>query len=476
MMTAHINPAPTALAWALCVYMLGCHMALGADAPGADSSQAPPPNILLITVDNLGYGDLRCYNAQSEIVTPCLDAFAAQGVRLTQFYTASPTCTVSRACLLTGRIPQRHGLLDQLSGVSGNYGVGLKQTEILIPQLLKQSSPPYVSGCFGKWNIGFAPGSRPTERGFDTFVGHASGNIDYFNHNYHDRHDLFEGTAQGGLHEVHREGEYSTDIFADAACDFIRDQSRGGRPWFCYLPFNSPHFPSRSNKRAGQENQWQAPTWAFEAIEMEPTERDPAMRYRAVVFALDVAIGRVLKTLDEMQIAEQTFVFFMSDNGAFRLGREGLDVGSNEPLRAGGVTCWEGGIRVAAMARWPEKIKPASTIDQPLWSPDLFVACAKLAGVDLPADVIYDGRDPLPVLTQGATSPHASLYFSYRTHAALRQGDWKIVREKREQPWMLFNLADDIAETEDLAGAQPERTGQLAREFLRWEHQVGVEQ
>lgn len=149
-------------------------------------------------------------------------------------------------------------------------------------------------------------------------------------------------------------------------------------------------------------------------------------------------------------------------------------MGSNEPLRSGGVTCWEGGIRVAAMARWPGKIKSATTIDQPLWSPDLFVACARLAGVDLPADVIYDGRDPLPVLTQGATSPHESLYFSYRTHAALRHGDWKIVREKREQPWMLFDLASDIGETKDLAEAQPERTGQLAKEFLRWEHCVRV--
>lgn len=204
---------------------------------------------------------------------------------------------------------------------------------------------------------------------------------------------------------------------------------------------------------------------------MRPTEGDPAMRYRAVVFALDAAIGRVLKTLDEMEVSEQTFVFLMSDNGAFRLGREGLDVGSNEPLRAGGVTCWEGGIRVAAIARWPGKIKSAATIDQPLWSPDLFVACAKLAGVELPADVIYDGRDPLPVLTQGASSPHESLYFSYRTHAALRQGDWKIVREKPDQPWMLFHLSSDIAETEDLAEKLPERTGRLADEFLGWERQ-----
>ena len=139
---------------ALCICVMGCHIFLSAEAYGADASAGRPPNILLITVDNLGYGDLHCYNANSKIVTPQLDEFAREGVRLTQFYTASPTCSVSRACLLTGRIAQRHGLLDQLPGIQGNYGVGLNPSEILIPQLLKQASPPYVSGCFGKWNIG----------------------------------------------------------------------------------------------------------------------------------------------------------------------------------------------------------------------------------------------------------------------------------------------------------------------------------
>ena len=162
----------------------------------ADQSKAPEvsnnltPNILIITADNLGYGDLRIYNRNSTIKTPNLDRLAGQGARLTGFYTASPTCTVSRACLLTGRIPQRHGLTKQLPGLKGNYGVGLSQKEILIPQILKTAPTPYATGCFGKWNIGFAKGSRPTERGFDEFIGHASGNLDYYRHNYPAKHDL----------------------------------------------------------------------------------------------------------------------------------------------------------------------------------------------------------------------------------------------------------------------------------------------
>lgn len=432
-------------------------------APLTSALADAPPNILLITVDNLGYGDLQCYNPDSVIQTPSLDRLAAEGARLTSFYTASPTCTVSRACLLTGRIPERHGLTDQLAGVEGNYGVGLNQNEILLPQILKRAPTPYATGCFGKWNIGFAAGSRPTERGFDEFIGNASGNLDYYRHNYRERHDLYQGTK-----ELHREGEYTTDIFADAAADFITRKSKAGRPWFCYLPFNAPHFPTAGNKRPGEPNIWQAPDWAFEVYGLSPNETDPEKRYRAVVTALDRAIGRVLDALETAKVAENTFVFFMSDNGAFRLGREGLDIGSNVPLRHGGVTCWEGGLRVVAMARWPGRIPAASVVSQPLWSPDLVAASANLAGATLPSGVVFDGKNPLPILTDRAESPHESFYFVYRNHAALRKGDWKIVREKPNQPWQLFNLAEDLPESHDLASARPERVQELERTFAEW--------
>ena len=422
------------------------------------------PNILIITADNLGFGDLPSYNSKTTIKTPHLDRLATQGARLTNFYTASPTCTVSRACLLTGRIAQRHGLINQLPGLAGNYGVGLNHREILIPQVLKKAPVPYVTGCFGKWNIGFAKGSRPTERGFDEFIGHASGNFDYYHHNYRTQHDLYQGTK-----ELHRDGEYSTDIFADAAIDFIRRQSKAKRPWFCYLPFNAPHFPTAGNKRPGQPNIWQAPDWAFKEIGLHPKETDPKKRYDAVVYAMDKAIGRVLTALDKAGIANNTFVFFMSDNGGFRLGREGLDIGINDPLRHGGVTCWEGGLRVCAMARWAGKIKPGMVIAEPFWSPDLMVACAQLAGAQLPKKIMLDGKDPLPLLRKGAKSSHETFYFNFRKHAALRQGDWKIVREKPNQSWQLFNLKDDLSESRNQAKERPEQLEKLKASFAAWE-------
>jgi arylsulfatase A len=424
---------------------------------------AEHPNILVLTCDNLGYGDLSCFNPDSELQTPHLNQLAMQGARLTDFYTASPTCTVSRACLLTGRIAQRHGLTEQLAGVTGNYGIGLDQSEQLLPQYLQRSPTPYATGCFGKWNIGFAPGSRPTERGFDEFIGHASGNMDYYRHNYRERHDLYHG-----IDALHRPGEYATDLFADAAIQFMETHTARNEPWFCYVPFNAPHFPTQGNKRAGQPNVWQAPDSAFHAIGVSPDTTDPRRRYAAVVYQLDAAIGRILDRLRALGQSERTFVFFMSDNGAFRLNRNGLDVGINTPLRSGGVTCWEGGLRVPAITRWPGRIPAGSVIAEPLWSPDLLVACCQLADVPLPASIVLDGRDPLPLLTAGRPTPHRALYFEYRNYTALRSGHWKIIREGKDKPWQLYDLSRDIAESQNLAAAYPEKVEQLLVSVRAW--------
>jgi arylsulfatase A-like enzyme len=425
-------------------------------AVDAKAAPADRPPIVLIVADNLGYGDVGCYGNR-EIKTPNLDRLARQGVRATDCYVASPTCTCSRASLLTGRYPERNGLVNQLS-VEGNLGPGLRHNELLIPYFLKPQG--YATACFGKWNIGFDPGGRPTERGFDEFFGHASGNMDYYTHVYNGRNDLFHGTEPAVV-----EG-YSTDLFADAACRFIARNAQ--EPFFVYLPFNAPHYPNPRNKAPSVPCIWQAPDEAFAAYGYSPDETDPKRRYQAVVTALDSGIGRVLAQIDSAGLAEKTLVIFFSDNGAFMLKDRGLEVASNRPLRSGGVTLFEGGIRVPAIVRWPGRIPPGSVCREPILQMDFFNMALEAAGAPLPDDRVIDGRDPTATLAGEAPSPHDGLFFQFRNYSACRKGRYKIVRTAPQQPFALYDLGDDLGETEDLAGEKPEAAASLAGRFDAW--------
>lgn len=423
----------------------------------ADALQpTEPPNILLLYVDNVGYGDLGCYGNRI-VRTPRIDRLASEGVRCTDFYVAASSCTPSRGALLTGRHPLRNGLRHQLRTTENWTGIGLPHRERIIPQYLKQAG--YATACFGKWNIGFAPGSRPTERGFDEFLGFRSGNINYFTYTYHGQYDMFRGT------EPFPTTGYSTDVFADAACDFIRRHASG--PWLVYVPFNAVHYVSSSNVRSGETPQWQTPAKYLERYGWpgdDPTERH---RYLAVLTALDDAIGRVLDTLDDLALRERTLVILISDNGAFMAPKCGLEVASNAPFRDGGTTCYEGGVRVPAIFRWPGTLRPGTVCREMLSHLDVLPLCLAVAGLSTPADRVLDGRNPLPTLCGTAPSPHARLVFSYDRAAGLREGNLKVVRPKPNAAWELYDLAADPGEREDLADRRPTDCARLVAEFQR---------
>lgn len=431
----------------------------------AAAAGARPPNILLITADNLGYGDPGCYGNR-EMLTPNLDRLAQDGVRCTAFYSASPTCTVSRATLLTGRYPQRIRLNEQLPGIEGNYGVGLRHQEKLIPTYLKAAG--YATACFGKWNIGFAPGSRPTERGFDEFIGNASGNIDYYTYSYQLKHDLYRGT------EEFRSDQYATDLYADSATDFIRRKAAG--PFFVYLPFNAPHFPSPGNLPKGQKLEWRAPPGVFARYGLSPDEPDEKKRYRVVVTALDDAIGRVLHTLDELGLREKTLVIFYSDNGAFMLPGRGLEVASNAPLRSGGVTLWEGGIRVPAIFRWPGELPAGVVNGEPIISTDILPTLLAVTRLLPPIDRVLDGRNVKDVLAGTSPPPVRDLFWEFQQGnekmTAVRRGQYKLHRSNPGDPWALFDVVNDIGETRDLAQTKPRVVQSLASSYQQWSEAV----
>lgn len=429
--------------------------------PGALTAQSPPPNILLIYLDNVGYGDLGCYGNR-DVKTPRIDQLAGESVRCTDFYVVTSSCTPSRGALLTGRYPLRNGLSYQLVTAENWHGIGLPHRERILPQYLKASG--YVTGCFGKWNIGFAKGSRPTERGFDEFLGCRSGNINYFTHTYHGEYDMFRGT------ERHRVEGYSTDLFANATCDFIRRHR--SQPWFVYLPFNAAHYVSSINVPAGAKPEWQVPGEFLERYGWPSDDALERHRYLALLTALDDGIGRVLDVIDSLQLRARTLVILLSDMGAILLPGKGAGAASNAPLRDGAPSVYEGGVRVPCIVRWPGRIPPGTECHEMLSHLDVLPLCLRAAGLTPPEDRILDGRDPLPTLAGEAGSPHQQLFFQYGKSEAVRAGPLKLVRSNPKSPWELFHLDRDMIERHDLAGASPQDVARLQKLIEGWHEDV----
>lgn len=428
-------------------------------APAGITAQSQRPNILLIYLDNIGYGDLGCYGNR-EVKTPHIDQLAGEGVRCTSFYVVTPSCTPSRGALLTGRYPLRNGLSHQLVTTENWHGIGLPQRERILPQYLKEAD--YVTGCFGKWNIGFAPGSRPTERGFDEFLGFRSGNIHYFAHTYHGELDMFRSTQR------HRIEGYSTDLFADAACDFIRRQKV--KPWFVYLPFNAAHYVSSINTAPGEKPQWQVPGKFLERYGWPPNDSHERHRYLALLTALDDGIGRVLDTVDSLQLRSHTLVILLSDMGAILQPGKGKGAASNGPFRDGAPSVYEGGVRVPCMVRWPGELKPGHVCDAVLSHLDLLPLCLRAAGMPLPKDRVIDGHDPFPALAGESGSPHEQLFFRYGKAEAVRAGTLKLIRRDSKSAWEVYNLAADIGEQRNVASERPDDVARL-RSLIEFWHE-----
>ena len=432
---------------------LGCCLSAFAQTP-----QTRPFNVVLIYIDNVGWGDLACYG-NPVIKTPNIDRLASQGVRLTDFYIPTSSCSPSRGALLTGRYPDRNGLTHQLSAQENWTGVGLPHSEKILPEYLKEHG--YATGAFGKWNIGFAEGSRPTDRGFDEYIGCISGNCDYFTYSYNGRHDMYVGTEPAEMQG------YTTDIFADAAADFIRRNA--DRPFFAFVPFNAAHYPNAKNKGPGQPFLWQAPREFFAAYGYDPGSTVTEHGYRAVMTALDAGIGRVLDEIARQRLDPRTLVILASDNGAW-VGprRPQLEVASNAPFRDGRTSVYEGGVRTPCILRWPGVLPANAVVREPLVNMDLFVLALRASGVPVPVDRVVDGRDPIKVLRDGTASPHRNIYFRYRDLSGIRQGRWKLVRPGSGAPSELYDLSVDFAETKDLAKSLPQVAQDLWQEFESW--------
>ncbi|MDH7571072.1 MAG: sulfatase-like hydrolase/transferase [Armatimonadota bacterium] len=417
----------------------------GAMAGGAESARAGRPNLLMVVVDDLGYGDLGCYGAR-DLLTPHIDRLAREGMRFSHFYANCPVCSPTRASLLTGRYPELVGVPGVIRTHRNNSWGHLSPQAVLLPSMLRAAG--YHSAIIGKWHLGLQSPNIPNQRGFDYFHGFLGDMMDdYYTHRRH------------GINYMRRDEEeidpkgHATDLFTNWAQEYLRSRVPGN-PFFLYLAYNAPHTPIQPPAE-----------WLERVQRRDPHLPEKRARIVALIEHLDDAIGRVMRTLAETGLADNTLLLFVSDNGG------DLAAGaSNDGTRAGKGTLYEGGIRVPMIARWPGRIPAGATRSRVALTMDLVPTLLEAAGV-APTHPL-DGESILPTLL-GREQPQAArdlfwgrregggIFGSGGTIEGMRRGDWKLLRSRPGGPWELYHLADDPLEEIDRAVDQPEKVREL---------------
>jgi len=398
------------------------------------------PNIILVLADDLGYGDLGCYG-QRRIATPNIDRLASEGVRFTQAYAGSTVCAPSRCCLETG-YHTGHGR------VRGNRSpdLHLLPEQPSLAEVLKSAG--YRTGLVGKWSLGGAGTTGfPLDKGYDDFLGYFS---QTHAHTYYPEHLMDNRTVRmlRGNFVVRDKSEYAHDRFTERALEFL--DSSAEQPFFLQCSYTIPHANNQKGSDTGDG--MEVPDYGQYANEDWP---NPEKGFAAMVSRLDRDVGRIVSKLQELGKDENTLVLFTSDNGPHNEGGHDADFfDSNGPLRGIKRDLYEGGIRVPAIARWPGTITPGRESAYPWAFWDLLPTYADLAGVAAPDGI--DGHSIVPTLYGINQRPHEHLYWEFHEGGfdqAVLMGDWKGVRNGPDNPIELYNLADDLAEQNNVASS-----------------------
>ena len=441
----------------------------------ADDLRPARPNIVVLLADDLGYGELGC-QGNPQIPTPNIDSIAETGIRFTDGYVTASYCSASRAGLLTGKYQTRFGYeTNPIGARNEDPTIGLPPSEVTLAQHLRDAG--YTTALVGKWHLGGTAAYNPIRRGFDEFFGfmheghyflpppyHGAttmlrrrtlpngdqgrwidGKLIYTTHMGHNEpaYDADNPILRGG--QPVEEHEYLTDAFTREAVDFI--QRTKNRPFFLYLAYNAVHSPLQG-----------ADAYMERFSHVEDVHR---RIFAAMLGNLDDSVGEVLDTLRGEGLEEDTLVFFISDNG----GPTRELTSSNLPLRGGKGEVYEGGIRVPFMVQWKGTIPAGQTYRRPIISLDVYATAAAIAKAPIPKSRAIDGVNLLPYLTgQREGRPHDALFWRLNQRTAIRQGDWKLVSHRKrgtEPDWQLYNLADDVSETNNLAQSEPDKFRQL---------------
>jgi arylsulfatase A-like enzyme len=432
-----------------------------------------PPNIVVIVSDDQGYGDLGCYGSK-EVKTPNLDKLASRGVRLTSFYVTWPACTPSRGSLLTGRYPQRNGTYDMFRNdlvdqdylyppeeyaISWEMIGGMDTREVMIPRVLRKAG--YVSGIFGKWDLGQLHRYLPLQRGFDEFYGFTNTGIDYWTH---ERYGV-PSMRRGNNPTTEDKGTYCTDLFRREAVSFI--ERHKDRPFFCYVPFNAPHGASNLDRpRPGVQVPLDYLARHYESYDPKDanTKRAKRLRYMGATTYMDEAIGDILNTLDKHNLTENTIIVFFSDNGGSGSAAD------NGPLRGGKGQMFEGGLRIPCIVSAPGRIPEGTVCDEFLTSMEVFPTVCNAASISPPGSVVLDGFDMIPVLAGKKKSPREEMFWQRRGDKGARVGNYKWVDSSKGSG--LFDLSRDISEQNDLSEKEPQTLARLKSRFSAWKSRM----
>jgi arylsulfatase A-like enzyme len=434
-------------AGSIAVATLGMARSRPAGAQTAGGAAAKP-NILFILADDMGYADLSCYG-RPDLSTPNIDRLAAEGVRFLQAYANSPVCTASRTALITGRYQYRLavGLEEPLSDRT-TRSVGLPPDHPTLPSILKKEG--YQATLIGKWHLGRLPDFGPLQSGYDHFYGFRGGALDYFTHKYgpatSDTEDLWDGDSK-----IHQVG-YLTDLLGDRAVDVVDAYAKSRRPFLLSLHFNAPHWP------------WEAPGDEAESQRIRSLfhyDGGTQRTYQRMIQQMDLQIGRVLQALDANGAAGNTIVIFTSDNGGERFADTWPFTGRKTELL-------EGGLRIPAILRWPDRAPPGRTSDQVTigmdWLPTLLAAAGTAPDPAYPTD----GMNLLPSLTQAAASVPRKLFWRYKysDQQAVRDGNWKYL--KILDNTFLFDVVEDPMERGNLKERRKDVYERLVADWNAW--------
>jgi len=421
------------------------------------SAAAPKSNFVIILCDDLGYGDLSCYG-HPVIRTPNLDRLAREGLRLSACYAAAPVCSPARAGMLTGRTPQRCGIYDWIPEGSPMH---LRASEVTIPTLLRSAG--YATCFVGKWHSNGLFNSpeqpQPGEHGF----GYWFATQNNARPSHHNPVNFVRNGRPVGLLEG-----YSSALIVDEAISWLKTRDRD-RPFCVFVWFHTPHEPIAT-----------AEEFVGHYPDVRPRERAD---YYGNVTQMDHEVGRLLSTVDELELRDSTFVMFTSDNGPETLNRyrtASRSYGSPGPLRGMKLHLYEGGIRVPGIIRWPGRTRPGQVSDEPINGTDVLPTLCAIAGIPVPADRTLDGASILPIFQGKPIDRKVPLYWQYdraigQPKVAMRERDWKILANAALSQFELYDLRADPGETTNLATRHPQRLKAMAARLRRLHSEIKAE-